>query len=156
MPRIIQTNPDGSPIGSFLNQSRRFRNLNLVQPNSIINVGQNKYFIYSGSVQGDVSVPASITLINIDDIGNQDSEMHIQPFYGIVASGTTGTQLGVEVKINDITVYKAQSGRSTDFNQVDNNIELFIPRQSKLEVISINTSGNNSQERGANITGKYI
>tara|TARA_Y100001972_G_scaffold118968_1_gene159692 strand:- start:366 stop:746 length:381 start_codon:yes stop_codon:yes gene_type:complete len=116
----------------------------------------DKFFAYSGEVFGDVSAPATIRMILIPNTGLRDSLVYVQPFYGIVASGTTGTQLGIEIKLDDTTIYKAQSGRSTDFNQVDNNIQLFIPRQSKIEVISLNTSGNNTQIRGANLMGYYL
>ena len=34
--------------------------------------------------------------------------------------------------------------------------DLFIPRQSKLEVISNNTADNNTQERGVNLIGYYL
>jgi len=116
----------------------------------------DKWYSYSGEVFGDVSAPATISMILIPNTGLRDSLVYVQPFYGIVASGTTGTQLGIEIKLDDTTIYKAQSGRSTDFNQVDNNIQLFIPRQSKIEIISLNTSGNNTQIRGANLLGYYL
>ena len=118
--------------------------------------GGDKYYSYSGQVFGDVSAPATINMILIPNTGLRDSLVYVQPFYGLVASSTTGAQLGIEIKLDDTTIYKAQSGRSTDFNQVDNNIQLFIPRQSKLEVISLNTSGNNTQIRGANLLGYYL
>ena len=116
----------------------------------------DKWYSYSGEIFGDVSAPATISMILIPNTGLRDSLVYVQPFYGIVASGTTGTQLGIEIKLDDTTIYKAQSGRSTDFNQVDNNIQLFIPRQSKIEIISLNTSGNNTQIRGANLLGYYL
>ncbi len=118
--------------------------------------GGDKWYSYSGEVFGDVSVPATISMILLPNTGLRDSLIYIQPFYGLPASGTTGAQLGIEVKLDDTTIYRAQTGRSTDFNQVDNNIQMFIPRQSKLEIISLNTSGNNTQIRGANLMGYYI
>ena len=118
--------------------------------------GGDKYYQYSGSIFGDVTSPATISMILIPNTGLKDSLVYVQPFYGLVTSSTTGAQLGIEIKLDDTTIYKAQSGRSTDFNQVDNNIQLFVPRQSKLEVISLNTSGNNGQERGANLLGYYL
>jgi len=154
MPRIIQTNPDGSPIGSFLNQSRRFRNLNPVQPNSIVQLSSDKFFVYSGVVQGDVSVPASISLINIDDIGTRDCMIKILPFYGQPNSGAGNTALGIEIKINDVSIYNSQ--RVDPDNSREWPSEFFIPRQSRLEIISLNTSGNNTQNRGVNVTGEYI
>ncbi len=122
---------------------------------TLLSIG-DKYYSYSGIIFGDVSAPATIQMNLIPNTGLRDSLVYIQPFYGIPVSGTTGTQLGIEVKLDDTTIYKAQTGRSTDFNQVDNNIQMFIPRQSKLEIISLNTSGNNTQIRGANLMGYYI
>ena len=118
--------------------------------------GGDKYYSYSGEVFGDVSVPATISMITIDNTGLRDSLVYIQPFYGLPASGTTGAQLGIQIKLDNTTIYNAQTGRSTDFNQVDNNIQLFMPRNSKIEVISLNTSGNNTQIRGINLMGYYL
>jgi hypothetical protein len=118
--------------------------------------GGDKYFSYSGVLFGDVSVPAAIQMIFIPNTGLRDSLVYLQPYYGLVVSSTTGAQLGIEVRLDDTTIYKAQSGRSTDVNQVDNNIQLFVPRQSKLEIFSLNTSGNNTQERGVNLLGYYL
>lgn len=115
-----------------------------------------RFYAYSGIVQGDVSVPASISLINFTN-GLRDAFVKIQPSYGFPASSTTGAQVGLEIKIDGISVYKAQTGRSTDFNQLDSEmIELFLPRQSTIEVISLNTSGNNTQDRGATLLGWYL
>ena len=33
---------------------------------------------------------------------------------------------------------------------------MFIPRQSKLEVLSLNDADNNTQDRGANLIGYYL
>ena len=78
----------------------------------------------------------------------------VQAFYGLAVTATGTAQLGIIIKINDTEVVKFQ-GR--EYSREDNDtFNLFVPRQSKLEVISINTSGNNTQERGANILGYYL
>lgn len=117
----------------------------------------NKWYAYSGSVVGDVSAPASIQLILIPNTGLKDSVVIFQPFYGKRVSGSGGQNLGFEIKLDDTTIVNSQSIYGTD-DPVTNGswYSLFIPRQSKLEVISLNTSGNNTQERGLNITGYYV
>lgn len=117
----------------------------------------DKWFSYSGSVFGDASVPATISLILISNTGLRDSLVQIQPFTGQPITASTNNALGLIVKINDTEIVKSQPANANnpalgDFNP----IQLFIPRQSKLEIISINTSSNNTQERGANVIGYYL
>lgn len=118
----------------------------------------DKWFSYSGSVFGDVSAPATIQLNFIPNTGLRDSYVQIQPFYGDPIIGTANTALGIEVKLNDVTIIKQQSDRYSYGNEstVPNAFVLFIPRQSKLEVISLNRTDNNTQERGCNILGYYL
>lgn len=118
----------------------------------------DKYYSYSGSVSGDVSVPASIQLILIPNTGLRDSLIQINPYFGQPVTASANTGLGIEVKLNDTTIYKAQAEEQTARQEqiVSNTIPLFIPRQSKLEIISLNTSGNNTQERGCNVIGYYL
>lgn len=119
--------------------------------------GGNKWFSYSGVTFGDVSAPATIQLVLVPNTGLRDSLVSIQPYYGRENNDSGGNVLGIEVKIDDVTVIKQQSSvtgvysmrNTTDFN-------LFVPRQSKFEVISLNTSGNNVQERGCTVLGYYL
>jgi len=113
----------------------------------------NSWFAYSGLVVGDVSVPASIQLLHIPKTGLRDSWVKIQPFYGKPVSASSGNGLGVLVKINDEEIIKSQ--RDGDNNVDPFEFELFIPYQSKLEILSLNTSANNTQERGVNVVGWY-
>jgi hypothetical protein len=116
--------------------------------------GGDKWFSYSGVQFGDVSAPATIQLNFIPNTGLRDSYIVVQAFYGLAVSGTGTAQLGIIIKINDTEVVKFQ-GR--EYSREDNDtFNLFVPRQSKLEVVSINTSGNNTQVRGANILGYYL
>lgn len=119
--------------------------------------GGDKWFSYSGEVFGDVSAPATIPMITIDNTGLRDSVVQFQPFYGARASGAGGSNLGYEVKLDNIIIITSQNIYGTD-SPVSNASwqTLFIPRNSKLEVISLNTSGNNTQIRGCNITGYYL
>jgi hypothetical protein len=116
----------------------------------------DKWYSYSGEIQGDVSVPASIQLIFIPNTGLRDSYLNIQPFLGRPNSDGDGDALGIEIKLNDVTVFNSQ-GVIMDRTQLSlNPIILFAPRQSKIEVISLNTTNNNTQVRGCNILGYYL
>ncbi len=119
----------------------------------------DKWFSYSGVVQGDVSVPATIQLNLIPNTGLRDSLIIIEPYYTAVISTSVNQGLGIEVKINDVTVIKQQGNRfgaSGDDTSSLREFKLFVPRQSKLEVISLNTSANNTQTRGCNLLGYYL
>jgi len=113
----------------------------------------NSWFAYSGLVVGDVSAPASIELLNIPKTGLRDSWVKIQPCYGQPNSTSGNTALGIIIKINDEEIVKSQPPNSP--SQPHNIWELFIPYQSKLEIISLNTSANNTQERGVIVVGWY-
>ena len=114
----------------------------------------SKWFAYSGIAFGDVSVPATIELINIPNTGLRDAYVKIQPFYGQEVSSTSGQQLGIVVKINDIEVFKSQN--LTYAINDHNAYEFFVPYQSKLEILSLNTSSNNTQERGVSVVGWFF
>ena len=118
--------------------------------------GGDKYYSYSGEVFGDVSVPATIQLIFIPNTGLRDSMVVVHPFYGDPASRSNEQQLGTKVKLNDVTIFNSQRAADNNYGSVENTINLFIPRQSKLEIISLNTSGNNTQLRGVTVIGYYL
>ena len=122
--------------------------------------GGEKYYSYSGVLFGDISAPATIQLIFIPNTGLRDSLVQIQPFFGRPIASTAGTGLGILVKLDDVEIYKIQAednaSLAEQFMRVQNIIPLFIPRQSKLEIISLNTTANNTQERGANLLGYYL
>ena len=117
----------------------------------------NKWYSYSGVTFGDVSVPATIQLIFIPNTGLKDSYVQIQPYTGLPQTASTNNALGIIVKIDDVEVVKSQPTNANNPAIGDYNpIQLFIPRQSKLEIISINTTSNNTQERGCNVIGYYL
>ena len=118
--------------------------------------GGDKWFSYSGEVFGDVTNPSTIQLNFIPNTGLRDSYLNIQPFLARPNSDGDGDALGIEIKLNDVTVFNSQ-GVIMDRTQLSlNPIILFAPRQSKLEVISLNTTNNNTQVRGCNILGYYL
>ncbi len=119
--------------------------------------GGDKWFSYSGELFGDVSAPSTIQLNLIPNTGLRDSYVRIMPFFDRPVSSGTGVQLGIQVKLNDTTVVKSQYyGLPTENLDVIEGFSLFIPRQSKLEIVSLNTSGNNTQIRGCNLIGYYL
>ena len=116
--------------------------------------GGDKYYSYSGEIFGDVSVPATIPMITIDNTGLRDSLVQITPYAGQPVTASSNTGLGIEIKLDNVTIYKSQAERYWDF--IDSPISLFAPRNSKLELISLNTSGNNTQIRGVTLIGYYL
>ena len=72
--------------------------------------GGDKWYSYSGEIFGDVSVPATIPMITIDNTGLRDSMVQIQFYTGqdITTAGPDG--IGVLVKLDDISIYNSQSG----------------------------------------------
>jgi hypothetical protein len=114
----------------------------------------DKWYAYSGQIFGDVSSPATIPLVTIPNTGLRDSYVVIQYSCGqIVSSG--GDQLGLSVKMNDVEIINAQSDlRERDFEP--NTFNIFVPRQNKLEIISLNTGANNTQLRGVTVIGYYL
>jgi len=124
--------------------------------------GGDKWYSYSGELFGDVSVPASISMINIVNTGLRDSLVDIQPIFGTLVSSAVGSSLGIEVKLDNVVVLTCDQFSVTNWGgtQLSTNqllrYSLFVPRNSKLEVISLNTSTNNTQIRGCNVLGYYL
>jgi len=119
--------------------------------------GGDKYYSYSGVLFGDVSVPATISMISIPNTGLRDSYIEILPYQGQPVATGVNDGIGIKVNIDNVTIYEDKS-RSNYNNapSVDNTIKLFVPRQSKLEIISINTANNNTQTRGCTLIGYYL
>ena len=121
---------------------------------TMLSTGQ-QWYSYSGVIQGDVSVPTTIQLNFIPNTGLRDSIVRVIPFFG--ANVTTGPpQIGIIIKIDDVEVYKSQPHRDYGAAKDTDGFQIFVPRQSKLEVLSINTSGNNTQDGGCNLLGYYL
>jgi len=120
--------------------------------------GGDKWYSYSGEVFGDVSVPASISMITIDNTGLRDSYVKIEPYYGKLVTGSPTQALGFEVKLDNITIIKDMSSNQADqlASRQVSHFNIFVPRNSKLEIISNNTADNNTQIRGCNVLGYYL
>ena len=115
--------------------------------------GGDKYYSYSGVLFGDVSVPATIQMINIDNTGLKDSYIKISPFFGKEVSSSSDHQLDVSVKLDDVEIINRQNFY---YSSDDGHLELFMPRNSKLEILSLNTTNNNTQTRGVTLIGYYL
>ena len=116
--------------------------------------GGDKWYSYSGEVFGDVSVPATIPMIIIDNTGLKDSYVVISPFYGAPISNSGGAQIGITIKLDNVEIVKHKV-YDVRGDMVEN-FPLFIPRNSKLEIISDNSTANNTQTRGATLIGYYL
>jgi len=118
--------------------------------------GGDKYYSYSGEIFGDVSAPATIPMITIDNTGLRDSLIQIQPFYGAEVAAGSGSQIGIIVKLDGVTIIRQQQlGGSLNYDR-NEQTNIFAPRNSKLEIIRLNTSSNNTQISGVNVIGYYL
>ncbi len=120
--------------------------------------GGDKWYSYSGEIFGDITAPATIQMILIPNTGLKDSVVQIQPYFGKLVSGNNGQALGISVKLDDVTVINSQSYyiQSTNYGTTDNAYRLFVPRQSKLEILRLNATDNNTQISGVNVIGYYL
>jgi hypothetical protein len=121
----------------------------------------DRFYAYSGPRQGDISVPASIKLIDIPNIGLRDSFIKIKPYFGArISNDSLHTGLGILVTIDGVEVYRNRYNVTSNLEtQSDNEaeeFEIFVPRGSKLEVDSLNTTVNNLQTRGVILLGWYL
>jgi len=129
-----------------------------VGPNFRLLSSGDRLYAYSGVVAGDVSVPATVQLLKFENSGLRDMFLKIKPFFARPVSTATLDALGLLISIDGVTVYTQQNTREslTTGDQLADEIELFIPKQSTFEVLSINTANNNTQERGCNALGWYL
>jgi len=116
---------------------------------------QDRFFAYSGLLQGDATSPATVTLVDIPDSGLRNAIIQIQPFFGLPITTATNEGLGIQVLIDDEIVFE-QKSPDPFYRGVQSSINLFLKKQSKLTVLSLNTNGNNSQSRGANLVGYFV
>ena len=110
-----------------------------VGPNFRLLSSGARLYAYSGVVVGDVSVPATISLLKFENTGLRDMFLKIQPFYGLEVSTASGHQLGILVTIDGVEIVKTQYTRAVVEHDKIITFELFVPKQSTLEVLSLNT-----------------
>ena len=114
-----------------------------------------RWYAYSGILQGDVALPATISLVDIPDTGLNNSFVKVTASYGFTSQLGVSDTLGIEIKIDGITVFKSQGN---DYRPTVSRtpVELFVPKSSRFQVISLNTANNNSQERACTVLGWYV
>jgi hypothetical protein len=117
----------------------------------------DKWFSYSGEMQGDSGAPASISMVLIPNTGLRDSYVEILPFFGQEVSSGVDEALGIQILIDSVSMFTSQSRQQQQEREtIANVVKIFVPRQSKLEILSINTNNNNSQIRGVSVIGYYL
>lgn len=126
-----------------------------VGPNFRLLSSGARLYAYSGVVVGDVSVPATISLLKFENTGLRDMFLKVQPFYGVEISTATNNQLGILVTIDGVEIWKNKPEYNSRISNGES-IEIFVPKQSTLEVLSLNTSANNTQDRGCIALGWYL
>tara|TARA_R100001594_G_scaffold70536_1_gene104904 strand:- start:986 stop:1510 length:525 start_codon:yes stop_codon:yes gene_type:complete len=116
--------------------------------------GRDETTVYgaSGSVVGDVTLPATISLLSFN-VGRRDIMCQVF-FYSGQAIDTTAP-LGWQIDINDNTVLKIQGNVSPDAYQAGGWMQ-FWPAEGKITILSLNSANNNTQERGCYFVGAKI
>ncbi len=114
-----------------------------------------QWYSYSGIVQGGAHIPAFVNLVDITSTGLKDSFVKFNFNFGQAVSATSGDQLGGLILIDDVEVFRQQPLRPEYGGGAIQIVELFVPRQSKLTVKSINTANNTLQDRGVVLLGWY-
>jgi len=119
--------------------------------------GGGKWHSYSGSVSGGPTLPATVELVKIPSTGLKDSYVKILPFYGVATTTAAGDALGIKIFINQVAVYESQPLRlQSNTMTTPVTIELFIPQQSELQILSLNTNNNTLQNRGCAVLGWWL
>ena len=88
-------------------------------------------------------------------LGLKNGFVKFQASYGRPNGVALTDTLGISILIDGIQIYRSQG---TDYRPPASRtpIELFVPKQSRIEVISLNTSNNNTQDRACTILGWYV
>jgi len=113
----------------------------------------NKWYSYSGIMSGGPTLPATVELVKISSTGLKDSYVKITPFYGEAIGTAAGDAIGIKIFINQVAVYESQHRRPDRTVPPNVIIELFIPKQSELQILSLNTANNTLQNRGCTVLG---
>jgi len=116
--------------------------------------GGGKWHSYSGAQVGGPAVPATVELVKIPSTGLKDSYVKILPFYGQPVTTSAGSALGIKIFINLVAVYELQPQGNERITPVQ--VELFIPQQSELQILSLNTAANTLQNRGVAVLGWWL
>jgi len=116
--------------------------------------GGGKWHSYSGVLVGGPAIPATVELVKIPSTGLKDTYAKITPFYGVPITTVAGDALGIKIFINQVAVYEWQADERRPAQPLL--IELFIPQQSELQILSLNTANNTLQNRGVAVLGWWL
>jgi len=117
--------------------------------------GGGKWHSYSGAQVGGPAIPATVELVKIPSTGLKDTYAKITPFYGPPITTGSGDALGIKIFINQVVVYESQPLAETHTRGA-RMVELFIPQQSELQILSVNTANNTLQNRGVVVLGWWL
>lgn len=112
------------------------------------------YYGNSGLKTGDATLPATITLFDFNS-GLKDAEGILTAGFSLPITTAANEGLGIQILFDDNIVYEFKSP-DPFYRNIPNGINIFIPRQIRFKVLSLNTNGNNGQSRCATLTAKYI
>jgi len=118
--------------------------------------GGSKWHSYSGVLVGGPAIPATVELVKIPSTGLKDSYVKIIPYYGQPVATSAGDALGIKIFINQVAVYESQEHVATGGSALPFMVELFIPQQSELQILSLNNASNTLQNRGVTVLGWWL
>tara|TARA_R100001594_G_scaffold148144_2_gene202673 strand:- start:961 stop:1419 length:459 start_codon:yes stop_codon:yes gene_type:complete len=152
MPRIIQTNPDGSPVGNYLTQSRRFQNVNPIQKTQFQVLPSGIRYAYSGTDNAGVAGAISITMLDIVDTGDVDllCILNYSTNFDVVPSNE---YTGFSVTINDSEIFFTRSDADIGLPRIES-YEFICPAHSNLKVLGL--AQTTTADRTASIIGKPL
>ena len=136
MPRIIQTNPDGSSISNYLTQSARGRPF---QTGAIRTLPNGMLFGYSGPVSYDISASATY---NMMDFQLENTALLRFNFSGLFTALQVANQaFGYRIIVDGITVYNYSSDTRAEAyggSPQALDIQIIAPANKTVEVLLLN------------------
>ena len=101
MPRIIQTNPDGSPVSDYLAQSARGRPFHVGRVQTL---PDGRVYGYSGLINFDVSVSATYEMIKFQLERDVLLQAHFEADWR--SAYTIGDDIGFQISIDGTEIYR--------------------------------------------------
>lgn len=152
---MYQTRPDGSPLKTYLTQSRRQNVVSPASPTIFRQTPSGIRYLYSGIMGAGAEAAVSVTLVDIADSGEDDLLCRLT-FGAPALLIDSGNSLGITVSINDVEVLKKLGEVSSgDWETAIPLIwDFVLPAQSKLNVIAI--SATVTAQRWCNIVGQPL
>ena len=154
MPRIIQTNPDGSEVSNYLTQSASGRPF---QTGAIRVLPNGKLFGYSGLVSFDLTAAATYDMINFQL--DQDALFNITWMADWAGIENAGVRIGFIITIDGTTVQRVQWGEasSAGYPRQIPDSNLFVPAHKfcDIKIMNNDASASNFQINNT-LLGEFI